>query len=416
MHQLLQRAQRRAGRLLREWLPRNQHYRPAGIHPSAHDLAARPGAGATYREVVPAHASRTDIPAAFYEAAAAYGGHLHSKPPRLEAVPPAFVLALTPGRLYADNNDSVAVMSADNYLVGDASFQYTNKTWETIRPEDNNIFRQAYFLEPVAVPGTVCSLLAGGGAAIGNYYHWLIDSLPRLHLLQAAGLLQQVDYFLVYNRDWGFVRQTLAALGIRPEQLIDVRSHRHLRADRLLVTSPVRGTGAHTPAWACDFLRRSFLPPDSALTAARQFSPYVYISRRDAEARRVVNEAAVEAALQPYGFRTYVLSQLSFAEKVALFAGARAVVAPVGAGLSNLVFCPPGTPVLELLPQSFVVPDFLELSFRLGLRYDWLVSPHPQPATNLGDARREDLTVDVDALRQHLAQLLPPPVAAAPTA
>ncbi|RTQ48960.1 glycosyltransferase family 61 protein [Hymenobacter gummosus] len=409
MHQLLERAQRRAGRLLREWLPHNLHYRPVGIHARSRDLAEVPKAAATYYEVVAAHTSHTDIPAAFFEAASAYGGHLHSKPPRTEQVPAAFVLELQQGRLYADNNDSVAVIAADDRLVGDASFQYTNKTWETIRPEDNNIFRQAYFLEPVPVAGTVCSLLAGGGAAIGNYYHWLIDSVPRLHLLQAAGLLGEVDYFLVYNRNWRFVQQTMAALGIRPEQLIDVTTHRHLRAERLLVTSPVRGTGAHTPAWACDFLRRSFLPPDPALVAAHQYSPYVYISRRDAEARHVVNEAAVEELLRPYGFRTYVLSQLSFAEKVTLFAGARAIIAPVGAGLSNLTFCAPGTCLLELLPQGFVVPDFMELAYRLGLRYDWLVCPHPQAATSLGDARREDLTVDLDALHQHLAQLFGQP-------
>jgi capsular polysaccharide biosynthesis protein len=408
MHQLLERAQRRAGRLLREWLPRNLHYRPVGIHPGSRDAAAVPGAAATYYEVVAAHTSHTDIPAAFFEAASAYGGHLHSKPPRTEQVPAAFVLELRGGRLYADNNDSVAVIAADDHLVGDASFQYTNKTWETIRPEDNNIFRQAYFLEPVPVAGTVCSLLSGGGAAIGNYYHWLIDSVPRLQLLHAAGLLREVDYFLVYNRHWRFVQQTLAPLGIRPEQLIDVTTHRHLRAERLLVTSPVRGTGAHTPEWACDFLRRRFLPPDPALVTAHQFSPYVYISRRDAEARHVLNEAAVEELLRPYGFRTYTLSQLSFAEKVTLFAGARAVISPVGAGLSNLAFCAPGTSLLELLPQGFVVPDFMELAYRLDLRYDWLVCPHPQAATSLGDARREDLTVDLDALRQHLTQLFGP--------
>lgn len=406
---LLARAQRKGGRLLREWLPRNGHFRPVGIHPESRHLGVEPTAQATYYEVVPAHLSHTAIPPAFFDAASAYGGHLHSKPAHTEAVPAAFVLELRQGRLYADNNDSVAIMAADDRLVGDASFQYTNKTWETIGPADNNIFRQRYFLEPVEVPGTVCSLLAGGGAAIGNYYHWLIDSLPRLHLLKAAGLLRGVDYFLVYNRDWDFVRQTLTPLGIRPEQIIDVRTHRHLRAGRLLVTSPVRGTATHTPEWACDFLRASYLPPDPALVEARQFAPYVLISRRDAGARHLRNEAAVEELLRPYGFRPYVLSQLSFAEKVTLFAGARAVVAPAGAGSSNLAFCAPGTPVLELLPPSFVVPDFMELSYRLGLRYHWLVGHSARPAATLAEARCEDMTIAPDALRACLTHLLGQP-------
>ncbi|WP_400191530.1 glycosyltransferase family 61 protein [Hymenobacter sp. B81] len=405
MHAVLSRAQRRAGRLLRELVPYNRHWRPTGVHPGSRALAGMPGSGASYHEVVPAHTSSYVIPPRFYEQASAYGGSLHSKPNAQEPVPAAFVLELRQGRLYADNHDSVAVIAADGFLVGDASFQYTNKTWDTIRPEDNNIFQQAYFLEPVRVPGTVCSLLAGGGAAIGNYYHWLIDSVPRLHLLQAVGLLAEVDYFLVYDRQLSFVRDSLVPLGIRPEQIIDVSTHRHLRADRLLVTSPVRGTGAHTPPWAVAFLRAAYLPP----TAPARFSPRVYISRNDAGARRVLNEPAVEALLTEFGFQTYVLSQLNFAEKVALFAGAQALISPVGAALANLVFTAPGTPFLELLPQGFVVPDFLELSARAGLHYHWQVCAHPQPATNMAEARREDLTVDLGKLRRHLERMLSQP-------
>ncbi|KAA9339253.1 glycosyltransferase family 61 protein [Hymenobacter busanensis] len=410
MHAVLNRAQRRAGRILRELVPHNLHYRPVGVHLSSRQLATLPGSGATYHEVVPAYVSQLNIPEAFYQAASAYGGSLHSKPKRQELVPAAFVLELRQGRVYADNNDSVAVIAADNKLVGDASFQYTNKTWDTIRPEDNNIFQQAYFQAPVQVPGTVCSLLAGGGAAIGNYYHWLIDSVPRLHLLQEAGLLRDVDYFLVYNRELRFVQESLAALGIRPEQLIDVATHRHWQAERLLVTSPVRGTGAHTPDWACRFLQTGYLPPDAAVVQARQFSPYIYISRQDADARRVLNEPAVEALLHTYGFQTYALSPYSFAEKVALFAGAKAVVSTVGAGLTNIVFSRPGTPLLELFPQGFVVPDFLEMSSRLGICYRWQVCRNPAPSTNLGDARRENLTVDLDALRNHLEAMQLRPV------
>lgn len=402
MHNVLHRAQRRAGRILRELVPYNRRYRPVGVHSSSRQLATLPNSGASYYEVIPAHTSYLNMPDAFYEQASTYGGSLHSKPNRQEAVPAAFVLELRQGRVYADNNDSVAVISADNKLVGDASFQYTNKTWDTIQPEDNNIFRQSYFLEPERINGTVCSLLSGGGAAIGNYYHWMIDSVPRLHLLKETGQLKSVDYFLVYDRQLRFVQETLVALGIRPEQIIDVATHRHVQADRLLVTSPVRGNGAHTPAWACDFLKAAYQPAPLPLGQERKFSPLVYISRRDADTRQVLNKDAVEDLLGQYGFETHVLSPMSFADKVELFAGARAIVSTVGAGMTNLVFCAPGTPLLELFPQGFVVPDFLELSSRVGLDYHWMVCSNLRPATKLGAARREDLMVNLEELRRQL--------------
>ena len=57
-------------------------------------------------------------------------------------MPAAFVLALPQGRLLADNSLSVAVISADNRLVGDALFQYDANRPDLTRPEENTLFRQ----------------------------------------------------------------------------------------------------------------------------------------------------------------------------------------------------------------------------------------------------------------------------------
>ena len=396
---MLHRIQRRAGRLLRELVPHNLRYRPTGVHPRSQELGARPGSGATYQEVVPAYTSRLAVPASFYDLCVAY-----DKPQAAEEVAPAFVLTLTNGRLYADNFDSVAVIAADGRLVGDASFQFAKKAWSLIQPEDNNIFRQRYFLPPVPVAGTVCSLLSGGGAGTGNYSHWLLDSLPRLHLVRESALWDSIDYFLVYDRHNGFVRETMALLGVAPERLLDLRTHRHLLAERLVVPSAVRGRGRHFPAWAFEFMRTAYAPVRQAV--ARPFSPLVYINRRDAAVRRVTNEAAVQALLRPLGFETYQLSELSFAEKAALFAQARVLVSPVGAGLANLGFCTPGTALVELLPHHFVVPDFLEISARVGVRHYPLVSAPTATGANAYADRLEDLTVDVPALRQLLESIM----------
>ncbi|WP_426491035.1 glycosyltransferase family 61 protein [Hymenobacter sp. 102] len=395
MHDLVIRTQRRVSRLFREWVPHNLHQRPTGVHYSSRELAAQPGSGVAYQEVVPAYTSELRIPPEFYALASEYAG-LHDKPHPTEDIPPAFVVTLTNGRLYADNFDSVAIITADNQLVGDASFQYSSREWNLTPPEHNNIFQQRYFEEPRDIAGTVCSLLSGGGAASGNYYHWLIDSLPRLHLVREAGLLDAVDYFVVYDARKQFVLDTLAALGIGPERLLDVRTTPHLRARQLLATSAVRGRLTHTPAWACTFLRGALLPPPPV---QRTFSPLVYISRRDAPGRHILNEPELEAMLQEYGFETHVLTPYSQAEKIALFAQARVVVASVGAGLANLVVSPPGAQLIELFPPSFVVADYLEFTSRLGIGYQFLVGTSPHVSTGRLNAQRDDLHVDPAALR-----------------
>ena len=400
MPNILTRARARAGRALRQLLPRRSHYRPVGVHASSRSLAVFQAATAAYAEVYPARTSYLEVGPDFYESTTDYGG-LHGKPNREEQVPAAFVLALPQGRLLADNSLSVAVISADNRLVGDASFQYDAKRSDLARPEENTVFRQRWFSEPVRVAGTVASLLSGGGAAEGNYYHWLIDSLPRLHLYKKSGYWDSIDYFLVYDRDRRFVADSLRTFGVRPEQVLDVKTHRHLVADQLLTTSAVRGRGTHTPEWVCAFLREA-LPPK--IEAA--FSPYVYLSRSDAPARHVLNEAEVETFLHAHGFQTHVLSHYSFDQQMALFAGAQAVVAPTGAGLANLVFAPAGTPVIELFPKHFTVVEYPELCHRLGLHHQFVVAePANGELTSRRDGWRENLTVNLHKLRECLGRL-----------
>ena len=406
MQDLLLRAQRRTGQMLRTVLPRNEHYRPTGLHVSSKALAAHSGSGAHYVEVYPAYTSHLLVPDEFITLAPTYYDRIAAQ----EQVAPAFVCLLPEGRVNVDNHGSLAIISADNHLVGDTSLQFLPGSFSVACPTENPIFRQRYFRPPLEISGTVCSLLSGGGAAMGNYYHWLLDSLPRLHLVEEAGLWDETDYFLIYSREQRFAVETLLALGIRNEQIIDVKSATHLRAQRLLVTSPVRGYGRHAPRWVGEFMKDAF-GPTGVPTHPRRFSPYVYVSRRDAAFRRVRNEAEVEAVLAEYGFESYALTELSFREKVDLFAGARAVVGPVGAGLVNIMFCPEGTPLIELLPRNLVVPDYLDLTARLDMPHYPLISAAETESGQHATAdRQDDITVDLAALRHTVRLALRQPV------
>lgn len=407
MQDLLTRAQRRTGRLLRDLVPHNEHLRPVGVYPTAKALAAQPGSGAHYVEVYPAYTSHLTVPDEFVSLAPAYYDRINEQ----EEVAPAFVLTLPNARINADHFGTLAVITADNKLVGDVSLQFSAGNFAVAPPADNPIFRQRYFRPPGQVSGTVCSLLSGGGAALGNYYHWLLDSLPRLHLVEEAGLWDEIDYFLIYSREQHFVMETLLALGIRSEQIIDLQTTTHLRAQRLVLTSPVRGTGRHAPRWAGEFMKDAFRPLAATAARATRFSPLVYVSRRDAAFRRVRNEAEVEALLAEYGFESYALTELSFREKAALFSGARAVVGPVGAGLANILFCPEGTPLIELLPRNLVVPDYLDLTARLGMpHYPIICALEAASAQRATADRQDDLTVDLTALRQAVEMALRQPV------
>lgn len=114
------------------------------------------------------------------------------------------------------------------------------------------------------------------------------------------------------------------------------------------------------------------------------YSEKIYISRRDARKRRVLNEESLVEALDERGFESYSLSDLSFAEQVELFGNADQIVAPHGAGLANLVFAS-DCDVVEMFGTK-IRPTFFMLAKKKGLKYG-IVSGEP-------DADYQNMTID----------------------
>ncbi|MGL5194162.1 MAG: tetratricopeptide repeat protein, partial [Chroococcales cyanobacterium] len=152
---------------------------------------------------------------------------------------------------------------------------------------------------PPATPleGTIAFLSVRGG---NTYYHWMADLLPRVKLLELAGVkLEEIDFFVVNSCHLSFQRETLNLLGIPSHKIIQNSQSPHIKASNLVVPSLPGDVGLMSP-WTCQFTRESFL--DKAATQGRQTPERIYISRRHASYRRILNEEETIARLSPYGF------------------------------------------------------------------------------------------------------------------
>ena len=75
----------------------------------------------------------------------------------------------------------------------------------------------------------------------------------------------------------------------------------------------------------------------------------------------------VEKLLARYGFETVYLETMSISDQVRLFQTAEFIIGPHGAGLANLLFCEPGTKVIEFALLVDVRPFFWLISDKLDL-------------------------------------------------
>ena len=89
-----------------------------------------------------------------------------------------------------------------------------------------------------------------------------------------------------------------------------------------------------------------------------------------------------------------------------MFACADIIVATHGAALANLVFCRPGTVVIELMGTNTANTIFAELAWRRGLDYHLIMGTEPAPPDRWWTWQRfADTVVDVRGLRTCLERL-----------
>lgn len=240
--------------------------------------------------------------------------------------------------------------------------------------------------------------LAGTAAVItatnqNCYYHWIFDILPRLKL----ALEHEADIDHIYlQHKLPFQKETLKILGIDPERIVSTEDESWISADRMIIPCHQIMTGHRHPGWLTDWLRENFLPHEQVAKNRRR----VYISRSIARNRRVKNEEEIFRLLEAHGFEFVHAEKCTFAEQIAMFADAEAIIAPHGAGLSNLVFSAPGTRVIELFP-SMTMDCYYRLCDDLNLDYTFVKTRQFRFHRRVG----EDFVVAPEDMKAALQQL-----------
>jgi len=298
------------------------------------------------------------------------------------------IYEITNGRLYTDRIHDTAII-IDKKIIDGPSFQqrYTHdlKIYNS-KVKNNIVFEKGTPRILRNLNGTVLSLLTGGGGN-NNYWHWLFDVLPRFGLFSKNLNLSEVDYFLLPSLAKSFQNETLDFLNIPIHKRLSSEKFRHIKAKELIVTDhPVVISGNATqdiqniPGWISLWLKKVFLKQSIAINEKNKNK--IYIDRSELAnnyqpQRLVSNEDEVKEYLLKNDFTSVRLHDIEFKEQVNLFKNADCIVGLHGAGLANLVFCKPGTKIVELR-SSNAGPVIENLAKKNNLNYNSIISEAKQ--------------------------------------
>jgi capsular polysaccharide biosynthesis protein len=324
---------------------------------------------------------------------------MHGRPPSLpltdagdgETVGRVAVVELPDGRVLGPHR---AVITGRGDLVHEISWYFGTR-----RPRQHPVFLNPFPAPPLEVTGRLGVLASRGD---GNYYHFLMDVLTRIGVLEQAPEVAPPDRWYVPAQT-RFQRELLDLFGIGPAQRLDAAEHPHVRVECLVVPGPPAMTEKNPP-WAVEFLRSRLLPQVDTSGPRRS----IYVTRGpSANNRSIVNEPALAELLAARGFESVDPGTMSVAEQIRAFATAEIIVAPHGAALANLIFAGPGAAVVELFPAGCLLPDYWRLASSVpGLRYRYVSAfGGPRRPTRAGTIVR-DIEVDLDAVKATLNELV----------
>jgi capsular polysaccharide biosynthesis protein len=281
-----------------------------------------------------------------------------------------------------------AVVVAPDCFISDVSREFNDGL-----DQDHSIFYTLRQIKATQIEGTVAVV---GTAGADIYYHWMMDVLPRLALINKMLPLDSIDYFITEFGDHPFQYETLKKAGIPSQKIIKSNDnwHFHVKASRLIVPS-LAGELDQPNLFQVQYLQKLFGDIKSRALPGRR----IYISRKNTGRRMIVNEEDVLQLLSKYSFEIIQCEDLSVEEQVAIFSGSSAIIGSHGSAMTNLVFCAAGTKVIDLFNPSHINPCFWYISQWVNLEYHVLLgTAHPID----GNPKNDNTMVDVAQLKMKL--------------
>ncbi len=286
------------------------------------------------------------------------------------------------------------VITPDNKAINGVNIMYKH-----IAPfEKHDIFSRVRLPEIKELRGSVAVLTS---LWPDFYYHWMMDILPKFYLLEKEGI--QPDYYVINHQDKRFQNYTLEKLEIDKDRIVKTSKNMHLRAEKIILPAMPGFTG-YDPLWAIEYIKNKFLPRN----IQKNYPERIFISRKKAFSRRFYNQEEVDKVIKKYGFTEIFLEDMTIEEQALHFNRAKIIAGPHGGGMTNFIFCSPGTKVMEMFHPEVPINCYFNIANTLGLDYYYVLADAVKSKIKKNGVKynNQDIIVDIDILEKTVEMAL----------
>ena len=263
-----------------------------------------------------------------------------------------YLYKLNEGRVFTNYVENVSIISG-NHLVKKASFQQINGL---LKANKNVTLNTGTPKLIKSINGSLL-ILTQGASGHNNYAHWMLDVLPRIKLLLSKMLISEIKNIYVTKLN-KFQNQSFNFLGLKSFKIIDPNIFRHVKADQIIsVSHPYYFkktwfyAQSNLPSWIIKFLRNDI---SKKVKSKKKGYKKIFIDRSDSlqNHSKLINNNEVIKYLKSKRYKCLRLTELNLKDQISIFKNCNTIIAPHGAGLTNIAFCKKNTKVIEIMPQD----------------------------------------------------------------
>lgn len=231
------------------------------------------------------------------------------------------------------------------------------------------------------------------GTGFHNYGHFLFDGLPIAFLLKTILPLTEITLVGPKLSSWQWEILNTLGLAERYMELQEPTMFKKLVVSNLLaqhVSYPVRLIRP-----LADMLRFRLASPNVR-------NRRIFVSRKNDTKKRIMeNRLVTEELFHEFGFEIVTPETMSFTEQVELFSECEIVVGESGAGMANVIFCDPGTKILEIQPENFFEGWIRATCMLMALEWNvYFARSIPSDESSIS------FVIDIDLLRLSLDKII----------
>ncbi|MFX1392245.1 MAG: DUF563 domain-containing protein [Promethearchaeota archaeon] len=205
-----------------------------------------------------------------------------------------------------------------------------------------------------------------------NYYHFFIDNLPRLYAILK---IKEPKINLIVPKDYRkFYLEIIKIFLDKRFKIVYINPNEVWEIERFYFPSFCSNVNIYCrhyiPKLYLDFMKEKIFK--KLEIKKRSQNNRIYISRKKARNRRLLNEDELLGILKKYNFKKIHCEDLSFKKQVELFNSAEIIIAPHGAGLTNIIFSM-NLKVIELFSPKYIAHNYFMLCKTLKFHYRYII-------------------------------------------